>query len=270
MRIASLQPSISLTLAHLGRLDALCAVTRYCLQAVPELAALNLPVLADAWSFDKDRPGQPGNIDTLLASRPDLVLASVPYRPESLAAILKCGLPVLTLAPKKLEDVFLDILLIGRQVDALPTAEALVQTMRATLAETHVKASAKPQRTVYCEEWGNPLIHSQPWVAELAEACGGQFLGVPGKRTTAEEIAALDPDVLFFAWCGAGDRVPLARVIEQRGWQHLRAVRERQVFCIPDQHLNTPSYNLLDGLACLASGIHPEIFGDHPELIQLA
>src|ERR1035441_9373577 len=101
MRIASLQPSITLTLAALNRLDALCAVTKYCLEGVPELAARNLPILHDSWSFDK-----PGNLELLLAARPDLVIASVPYRMESLAAILKSGLSVLALAPHSLSDVY--------------------------------------------------------------------------------------------------------------------------------------------------------------------
>src|SRR5579884_3322480 len=101
MRIASLQPSISVTLASLGRLGDLCAITKYCVGVLPELAARDLPVLADSWSFDR-----PGNLEALLAARPDLVISSVPYRMESLAAILKSGVPVLALAPRSLADVY--------------------------------------------------------------------------------------------------------------------------------------------------------------------
>jgi len=54
--------------------------------------------------------------------------------------------------------------------------------------------------------------------------CGrGRFLGTPGKTTDAESIAASDPDVIVMAWCGAGDRVPLERTVEKRGWGHLKA-----------------------------------------------
>jgi ABC-type Fe3+-hydroxamate transport system substrate-binding protein len=70
MRIASLQPSITLILKSLSRLDALCACTRYCIEAVPELADRNLPILHDSWT---------ANTDEILAAAPDLVLASVPY-----------------------------------------------------------------------------------------------------------------------------------------------------------------------------------------------
>lgn len=266
MRIASLQPSITLTLAALDRLDALCAITKYCLEALPELAARNLPVLHDSWSFDK-----PGNLEALQSARPDAVIASVPYRMESLAAILKSGLPVLALAPHSLADVYADTRLIASI--ALADPDPLITHMQRAIADTqertaHLAPDQKP--LVYCEEWGKPLIHSQPWVAELVEAAGARFLGTPGAHTTPEEIAAADPEVLLFAWCGAGDRVPLERVIAQRQWQTLRAVRSGHVHCIPDEYLNTPAPTLLEGLGCIAAAAHPALHPPHPRLITLS
>jgi len=266
MRIASLQPSITLTLAALDRLDTVCAITKYCLEFLPELAARNLPILHDSWSFDK-----PGNLETLLAARPDAVLASVPYRMESLAAILKSGLPVLALAPHSLADIYTDIRLIASLVhaDHEPLIATMQQQITAARARTeHIASERKP--LIYCEEWGKPLIHSQHWVAELVEAAGATFLGEPGTHTTPEEIAAADPDVLLFAWCGAGDRVPLDRVIAQRNWHSLRAVRNARVHCIPDEYLNTPAPTLLQGLACIAAAAHPTLHPPHPGLITLA
>jgi iron complex transport system substrate-binding protein len=252
LRVAALQPSISLTLEHLGCLDSLVACTRYCLQAVPSLRTRDVQVIADSWS---------STTEEILSASPDLVLASVPYRMESLAAILKCGVPVLTLAPHTLADVYQDIRLLGDILHAPDRAAAVVEEMMRDVASTQEAVSTAETRVVYCEEWGKPLIHSQSWVAELVSAAGGRFLGKPGSVTDADAVAAEDPDVLVFAWCGAGDRVPLARVIEKRQWQSLRAVREGRVYCVPDEFLNTPAPNLLQGLRALAGAIHPEIFG---------
>jgi iron complex transport system substrate-binding protein len=265
MRIASLQPSITLTLAALNCLDALCAITKYCIDALPEIAARNLPILNDSWSFDK-----PGNLELLLAARPDLVIASVPYRMESLAAILRSGSPVLALAPHSLADIYADTRLIAAHVLADP--ELVIARMQAAIAATcartaHIPLAKRP--IVYCEEWGKPLIHSQAWVAELVEAAGARFLGAPGSHTTAEEVAAADPDVLLFAWCGAGDRVPLDRVIAQRNWQFLRAVQNGRVHCVPDEFLNTPAPTLLEGLACIAAATYPALHPPHSRLITL-
>jgi iron complex transport system substrate-binding protein len=252
LRVAALQPSVSLTLEHLGCLDSLVACTRYCLQAVPALRTRDVKVIADSWS---------STTEEILSASPNLVLASVPYRLESLAAILKCGVPVLTLAPHTLADVYQDIRLLGDILQAQDRAAAVIEEMMRGVASTQDAVLTAETRAVYCEEWGKPLIHSQTWVAELVSAAGGRFLGKPGSVTDAATIAAQDPDVLVFAWCGAGDRVPLARVIEQRQWQSLRAVREGRVYCVPDEFLNTPAPNLLQGLRALAGAIHPEIFG---------
>ena len=261
MRIASLQPSITITLDALNRLDHLCACTRYCIKALPELAGQNPYILHDSWT---------ANTGEILATDPDLVIASVPYRIESLAAILKSGLPVLTLAPHSLADVYKDIRLIASVVDAQAEAESLITEMQSTIEATRRRSQRRTQTPiVYCEEWGKPLIHSQSWVAELVEAAGGRYLGTPGSHTAPENIAAEDPDVLLFSWCGAGNRVPLERVIEQRNWQSLKAVRDHRVFCIPDQFLNTPAHTLVEGLACIAATIHPDLHPPHPELIGL-
>jgi len=249
LRIAALQPSISIILDRLGALDALVACTRYCVEAVPELAERRVTVVKDSWS---------STTDEILAAHPSLVLASVPYRMESLAALLKAGCPVLTLAPHTLADIYGDIRLIGSIVDRADAAASLVTEMQQEISATRARvAGPRPRPVVYCEEWGRPLIHSQPWVAELVEAAGGQFLGEPGKQTTPEAIAAADPDVMIFAWCGAGDRVPLERVTAQRAWHNLRAVRTGRIFCIPDEWLNTPAPTLLLGLRAVAAALHP-------------
>jgi iron complex transport system substrate-binding protein len=252
LRIAALQPSISITLDRLGALDTLVACTRYCVEAVPALAQRSITVVKDSWS---------STTDEILAAQPNLVLASVPYRMESLAALLKSGCPVVTLAPHTLADIYADIRLIGSIVHRVEAAESLVAEMEHEIATIHARvADDAPRPIVYCEEWGKPLIHSQPWVAELIEAAGGQFLGDAAKQTTPEAVAAADPDVMIFAWCGAGDRVPLDRVVTQRGWQALRAVREGRIFCISDEWLNTPAPTLLLGLRSIAVALHPSLF----------
>lgn len=251
MRLLSLQPSISVILDQLGRLDQLCGCTKYCLEVVPNLAARNLPIVQDSWSTQ---------IEELLPLRPDLVLASVPYRQQSLTAILKSGVPVLLLAPHSLADIYQDIRLIASVANAHAQAESLIAEMQSTIESVRARAVSLPHPRVYCEEWGKPLIHSQQWVRELVEAAGGEFTGTPGATTTPEAVAASDPDFILAAWCGAGNRVPLERIVPQRHWQSLRAVRNQNVFCIRDEWLNTPAPTLLRGLHAIAAALHPGIF----------
>jgi iron complex transport system substrate-binding protein len=253
LRIAALQPSISIILDRLGALDTLVACTRYCVEAVPALAQRSVTIVKDSWS---------STTDEILAAQPNLVLACVPYRMESLAALLKSGCPVVSLAPHTLADIYADIRLVGSIVHRVEVAESLVAEMQQEIAVTRARVPRDgPRPVVYCEEWGKPLIHSQPWVAELVEAAGGQFLGDAAKQTTAEAVSAANPDAMIFCWCGAGDRVPLERVIARRGWQHLSAVRQGRIFCIADEWLNSPAPSILLGLRAMAAALHPSVFG---------
>jgi iron complex transport system substrate-binding protein len=269
-RIVSLQPSISVTLAALGRVEHLSAVPRWCVEQVPELAGRGLAgrglaVLPDSWSAKAE------DLAGLHALKPDMVAASVPYQLPALAAILESGLPVLAFAPHSLADVERDTRFLGLLTGAKDEAEGLIAALGAAILRVQEKVSGLEPRRVYCEEWGKPLIYSQPWVNELVAAAGGIAVGTAGGHTTAEEIAAADPEVMVLAWCGAGDRVPLERVVAQRGWQKLRAVRERRVYCVPDEYLNTPAIpSLLDGLACIAAAVRPEVFAASARMRRLA
>lgn len=253
MRIVALQPSVSIILDRLGRLDVLAACTRYCLAAVPALRARPVTVVRDSWSTSADE---------LLAARPDLVIASVPYRQESLAAILKAGCPVLALAPHSLADIEQDIRLLASLTHAVPQGEVLITAMRTSIQTVRERcASVAHKPLVYCEEWGKPLIHSQLWVSELVEAAGGRFLGQPGAVTSPQAVAEANPDVIIAAWCGAGDRVPLEKLGARPGWSRTHAVRNHRVFCIADELLNTPAPTLVGGLQAIASALHPSVFG---------
>ena len=208
-------------------------------------------IVEDSWS---------AKADEILAVRPDLVIASVPYRMESLAEIMKTGVPCLCLAPKSLADVYQDILHIARVMGEEDRGLALVRHIEDEIAAVRRQTMGLERPLVYSEEWGKPLILSQGWVAELVEAAGGQPFGEPGRQTTEEQVVAADPDVIVAAWCGAGDRVPLEKLVARRGWERIKAARHGHVYCINDEFLNTPASTLLDGLKALAAAVHPERF----------
>ncbi len=268
-RIACLQPSVTVILARVGELDRVVACTKYCADVVPELQAEvrtnsrsgNRPIVivADSWS---------SKASEILAAKPDLVIAAVPYQEAAVLEILKAGIRFLGLAPRTLHDIYTDIALISGSVGAGERGARVISNMRAAIDDVRRQTANLPRKRVFCEEWGKPIIASQPWVAELVDAAGGDFLGKPGAQCSAEEIARQDPEVIIAAWCGAGDRVPLARITSaaERGWSETTAVRNSQVYCISDELLNTPAPTLVSGLHALAGAIHPATFGPQPGL----
>ena len=99
-RIVCLQPSATVILAAIGRLDRVVACTKYCAEVCPEVKAGGQSIVADSWTAQSRQ---------ILAARPDLVIAAVPYQERAVVEILKAGVRFLGLAPKTLADIYADI-----------------------------------------------------------------------------------------------------------------------------------------------------------------
>ena len=250
-RIACLQPSATVILAAVGELDRVIACTKYCTDVVPEIAWHPRLILSDSWT---------ANTDQIKLARPDLVIASVPYQEKAVIEILKSGVSFIGLAPKTLSDIYTDIAIIAGAAGASDRGEELIAQMQHGIEEVRRRTAGLARPRVFCEEWGKPLIASQTWVAELVEAAGGEFLGIPGRQVSVEEVARMDPDILIAAWCGAADRVPLEKIVAARDWRGTRAAHTSRIYCVRDELLNTPAPTLLRGLDALAFAIHPEMF----------
>jgi iron complex transport system substrate-binding protein len=255
-RIVCLQPSATVILDSLGELKRVVACTRYCADVCPGVRDGNRLMVADSWTAQAEQ---------IAATRPDLVIASVPYQEKAVVEILRSGARFLGLAPRTLADIYTDIVTIAGVVGACERGRTVVAAMQAGIEEIRVRALLAASRPrIFCEEWGKPILRSQPWVHELVEAAGGQFLGQAGKQVSAEEVRAADPEVFCAAWCGAGDRVPLEKIIRERAWEQTSAARNGRVYCISDELLNTPAPSLLGGLRALAWALHPELFPKPP------
>jgi iron complex transport system substrate-binding protein len=256
-RIVSLQPSATVILEAIGKLDNIVACTKYCADVCPEVNKREVTIVSDSWTAST---GQ------IVAARPDLVIAAVPYQEKAVTEILKSGARFLGLAPKTLADIYTDVATIAGIMGASDRAGPVIEAMEREIEAVRQQTNGSQRPRVFCEEWGKPLICSQPWVDELVAAAGGEFVGSPGKEISADSVLSENPDVLVAAWCGAGDRVPLEKIIRDRGWTQMRAATNNRVYCIRDEFLNTPAPTLVQGLRALAAAIHPEGFPQPPGL----
>jgi iron complex transport system substrate-binding protein len=260
-RIVSLQPSVTVTLAQLGALERVVACTKYCVDVCPEIASGARKIVTDSWNAQAKE---------ILEARPDLVIAAVPYQIEAIAEMLKAGVRFLALAPHCLEDIYSDIALLASMVGERARGGQLISEMRSEIDAVHEKTRGCTVIPVFCEEWGKPIIASQLWVTELIQACGGEVIVTPAKQITADDVLDANPEVIVAAWCGAGDRVPLRKIIHNRGWQQTAAAKARRVFCVRDEFLNTPAATLINGLKCLAWALHPDLFERPPGIRSIA
>lgn len=250
-RIVCLQPSATVILDAIGELDRVVAYTRYCADVVPRVADGSRIIVADSWTADSEQ---------IVAAHPDLIIAAVPYQEKAVSEILRAGARFLGLAPKTLADIYTDIAVISGAVGSNARGEEIIAAMQDHIETVRGRAAGAKKIRVFCEEWGKPVIASQEWVAELVGAAGGEFVGTPGSQIAPEEVLQSNPEVFIAAWCGAGDRVPLKKIVADRGWQHTTAAQNGRIFCVRDELLNTPAPTLLQGLEALAFALHPELF----------
>ena len=165
-RIVSLQPSVTVTLRDLGLLHRLVACTKYCVEVCPEVRATGCVIVEDSWSAKAEQ---------ILAARPDLVIASVPYRMESVAEIIKSGIAFLGLAPRSLDDVYKDILMIARVAGSEEPGETeqcglgVVQHMQQEIAEVQKENFQRGQASGLLRRVGQT---ADP-VAALGSGAGG-------------------------------------------------------------------------------------------------
>jgi iron complex transport system substrate-binding protein len=217
----------------------------------PEIDQPQVAIVADSWTAQAEQIAQ---------LKSGLVIASVPYQEKALAEIMKSGARFLGLAPKSLADIYADIAVIAGIMGESKAGSRVIQQMQSEIATVRSRTQGLSRPRVFCEEWGKPLIASQLWVAELVDAAGGEFIGAPGKQASFAEVAAASPELIIAAWCGAGDRVPLEKIMRERNWQSTPAAKGERICCIRDEYLNTPASTLVHGLHALATAIHPECF----------
>lgn len=145
MRVVSLVPSTTETVAALGRADWLAGVTKYCTVGAPEEAT---------------RIGGTKNpsVERVVALRPDLVLANTEEnRPADLNTLREHGLTVHETLPKTVPEARDVIVSIGELLDAVGAAAEIAADIDAALAD--VAASPLEQRVVALT-----LIWRRPWM----------------------------------------------------------------------------------------------------------
>jgi iron complex transport system substrate-binding protein len=246
-RIVSLAPSVTSILLALGAGPELVGVSKWCKHVAPIGRRAQV---GDCWKLD---------IREVLRLNPTLLVGSVPFAPETVAAILKHPVAFLAINPRSLADIETDIRTLGRLVSRSTRAEELIGKMRRGFAKIIQRAGAIRQHrkpVVYCEAWPNPRISSPPWVAELVSIAGGKNAVPPGARVTDEEVARAKPDLIVLAWTATGDRAKRDGAISNPRWKNVPAVKAGRVVVIRDELLNTPGPPLLQGAWELLRAIH--------------
>jgi len=204
-----------------------------------------------------------GSIAKITALRPDLVIGFSDIQARLAADLIAENLSVLIFNQRTIDEILEVVLAIGRLVGQELRAHRLIDGYLRNLERAASSAATLGHRPrVYFEEWDEPMISGIRWVSELIEIAGGVDVfadrshGKLAKErfTSAEEILARDPEIVFASWCGKPfDR---GQFVARPGFSGLSAVQSGRVHEVPPEIVLQPGpAALTDGLDFLVEHI---------------
>jgi iron complex transport system substrate-binding protein len=286
MKIVSLLPSATEIICSLGLGDQLFGVTHEC-DYPPEVRS---KVVLTRCAFDSHKMS-PDQIDAevrrlareekslyeiddqrLAEIAPDLIVtqdlchvcAITPREVHRAAAYLPKKPNVISLNPARLQDVFNDMITVGKA--AGKDATGIVEQLQARVRRIAESRHSGKRPTVGCVEWLDPLWRTGHWVPELVQMAGGTEVlaetGKPSRPLNWDELAQRDPDFVLIMPCGYDlekTRSSFEQSFPKYPWKQLKAWRDGQVFLTDaNSYFSRSGPRLVDGLEMIAEILHPE------------
>ena len=255
-RIMALTPGNTEILFALGAEDRVVAIDQWsdfppAAKAKPRIAPLN------------------PNLEQVVRFNPDLILSTYGGA-EPLLPLERQGIKIMVFAPRTLDDLYRNILLIGRIVDAEARAEGVVRAMRQRVAAVVAKVQDAPRPTLFIEldgsDPGRPFTAgSGSFIDVLVQLAGGANVAARARTAwpqfSLEELIRADPDLIILA----DTLVPLnpqtpELAARRPGWSRLRAVRLGAIATIDSNLISRPGPRIVEGLELLARLFHPDRF----------
>jgi len=260
VRIVSAAPAVTEILFALGAGDRVVAVTNQC-NYPPEAA--RLPKIGGFWT---------PSVERALGARPDLVIGSRGNPPDFVAALRRSGLPVVTVDPHTLQDIYDTITLVAKLIGAGESGERLIASMQSRLKALAERIGDVPQK-----ERPTAFLLLQvmpPWTAgsgtfqdDAIRSAGGVNIASDLKGFAAystETLVAKDPDYLLLSTMD-GDRARMkTEVVGNPVLRQLSAVKHGRMPVLDSDPLMRAGPRIVDAVEAMARGFYPDRFATTP------
>jgi iron complex transport system substrate-binding protein len=173
---------------------------------------------------------------------------------------------VVSLSAHSLEEIWVEIELLGQVTDHAAGAQALISGLRKRVERVRAaRQGTRPNKRVLCLEWLDPPFLGGHWVPEMVQLAGGDPVlsnsGGKSVRVTWPEIAAADPECIVLMPCG----YDLPQTLHQfqalampAEWAELNAVKRGEVYAVDGSaYFSRPGPRLIDGLEILHTILNP-------------
>lgn len=229
-KIVSLSPAMTENIFALGAAQDLVGVTTFC--DYPEEAKEIYKI------GDFSNP----SLERIVSLKPDLVIVNLPEQMRIKKQLEKLKINIFISSPRTLDDIYNEIIEIGRIVKKQQAADSLVDYMKMHISR--VDKSSK--KRVYIELSPRPLvtIGAPSFLNELLEMAGAENifadLGKDYPVVPQEEVIKRNPDIIIVLH-------PVS-IKDRMGWQMVTAIKNNKVHTTLNQdHLMRPGPRLIIG-----------------------
>lgn len=239
LRIVSLAPHLTEVVYAAGAGEQLVGAVSY--SDYPE-QALSVPRVG---SYDKV------NVEALLSSKPDLVLAWLSGNGiETANRLRELGLTVFVSDPRTLESVAESLQQVGQLSGHNAHGEKAASQFMARLEYLRTTYAEQKPVSVYYQIWNEPLLtlNGEHLISDVVRLCGGRNSFADASpmvlRINVESVVRADPQVII---ASGMDQARPEWLDEWRPWVSMQAVRENQLYFIPPDILQRHTPRIMDG-----------------------
>ncbi|MDG4476706.1 ABC transporter substrate-binding protein [Thiovibrio frasassiensis] len=262
-RIISLYPAHTENLVSLGLDREIIGI---------EGADEDLPQLKDKKHFSYRE-----DAEKIIGARPDLVLVRPMIErtaPQLLATLRRAGITVVSLQPNTVEEIFDYWRALGVLTGKTRQAEEMVATFQTELAAIRRIISKVPEKKrtkVYFEAIHTKMkTFAQESIASYAlQQAGGINVAADASQVRETNIAAYGKEQIlakgaeievFLAQLGRMNPVSIETIIQEPGFQAIKAVRNNRVYLVDEHLVARPTLRIIEGIKTIAGLLYPELF----------
>jgi len=253
-RIVSTSPAATEILFALGLEDKVIGVTTYC----------NYPEEAK----EKEKIGGFSTVDIelIINSTPDLVLASSMMKDEDIKKLEGAGIKVVVLDPENIDEILGNIKLIGDLTGKEKEALELTDDMQGRINKVRENAkNLKKKPKVMYVVWHEPMmsVGKNTKANDIIEIAGGENIysdtEIQYPKVSLESVIDRDPDIII-ANIGHGDAKNLTYeyIMNETRMKGINALENGRVYGIEADIIDRPGPRIVDALEQFAEWIQEE------------
>jgi iron complex transport system substrate-binding protein len=210
-------------------------------------------------NYNKFKVGDMLNPDyeKIIKLKPSLVILTLPLQKKILEEISKLNINTLIISPQSIDDIFKDIIKIGKILNKEKRALFLVDSLKSVLNEIKNNSKNLENNKVFYEIWDNPL-----WTAgnktfindalrilnlkNIFDDRDGYFI------VSEEEVIKRNPDIIIIAH----SNVKISDIKNRKFWQNINAVKNNKIIIVDENSFNKPSPSLIGAIKFLSSQLY--------------